>query len=232
VGSGVNRKRENNRLFHGLIVISLVIHFFVFLHISGIYQSEAWSRIELALKDVYEPPTRDIPRPRDRSEPPKPQEEIQKLQFAKRVVPSIKPVKMDPVERDLPNSLVESVSMPEIPETPGMSLSDFDPATLASLSDYSTRNDYLGMVRLRIERHKKYPRLAKVRQIEGRTKVRFVIDPHGRVTDVAVVKGSRHQTLDEAALEAIKMASPFPRPPRHLFEGPISLEITIVFELT
>jgi protein TonB len=88
------------------------------------------------------------------------------------------------------------------------------------------------MVRLRIERHKRYPRLAKIRQIEGRAKVRFVIDPHGKVQDVMIVKGSRHQRLDEAALNAIRMASPFPRPPRHLFSGPISLEITIVFELT
>jgi protein TonB len=141
-------------------------------------------------------------------------------------------MKMDPTDRNLPDSLVESVSMPEIPETPGMSLSDFDPANLASLSDYSNRNDYLGMIRLRIERYKKYPRLAKVRQIEGRTKVRFIIDPHGKVQDVMIVKGSRHQTLNDAALNAIRMASPFPRPPRHLFNGPISLEITIVFELT
>ena len=219
-------------MFHGLIVISLIIHLFVFMHITGIYQSKAWSRIELALKDVYEPPTRNIPRPRARLKPPVPQKEIHKLQFTKRVVPSIKPMKMDPMERDLPDSLVESVSMPEIPETPGMSLKDFDPATLASFSDYSNWNDYLGMVRLRIERQKRYPRLANVRQIEGRAKVRFVIDPHGKVQDVMIVKGTRHQTLDEAALNAIRMASPFPRPPRHLFNGPISLEITIVFELT
>jgi len=129
-------------------------------------------------------------------------------------------MKMDSLEKNLPDSLMESISMPDIPDNS------------IDTGDYVTSNDYFEIVRLRIESHKRYPGAAKTRQIEGRVTVRFVIEPDGRVSSSKVVESSRHRVLDQAALSAIKDASPFPRPPMNLFKGPIPLEITIMFELT
>ncbi len=104
-------------------------------------------------------------------------------------------------------------------------------ASVGSSCAYGSSADYLGMVRMMIENHKLYPHTARQRQIQGRAVVRFVVSADGSVTDVALVETSRHGILDNAALAAVKDAGPFPRPPMHLFNGPIPLEICVVFEL-
>jgi len=206
-------KRKPNWLLCGLVSISLGIHLVIFMHITGIYHSETLTYIELALKDFSKPPSRNIPRPRFRPKTPKQLKNIKKLNVRKRVIPSLKPMKLDTVKKNLPDSLVENISMPDIP-------------------DNSTDNDYFEIVRLKIESHKRYPGAAKTRQIEGRVTVRFVIEPDGRISSSKVVESSQHRALDQAALSAVKEAAPFPRPPKNLFNGPIPLEITIMFELT
>ncbi|MDY7037090.1 MAG: energy transducer TonB, partial [Thermodesulfobacteriota bacterium] len=148
-------------------------------------------------------------------------------------IPSLRPVKIEPAEKKLPNSLVERIGIPDIPVTPGLNIAEWVPAALEETSgDYATSGAYLEMLRLRIERHKKYPDAARVRHIEGRVTIRFVITPEGDVRAAGVAKTSRHGVLDRAALKAVKDAAPFPKPPSHLFKGLIPLEITILFELT
>ena len=213
-------KKKPNWLLCGLVSISLGIHLVIFMHIAGIYHSEALTYIELTLKDFSKPPSRNIPRPRLLSKTPRVPKDIKMLNVRERVIPSLKEMKMDPLEKNLPDSLVESVSVPIIPDNPG------------DMSDCVTSNDYFEMVRLRIESYKRYPNAARSRQIEGRTTVRFVIEPDGRISSSKVVESARHRALDQAALRAVKDASPFPRPPKNLFKRPIPLEITIMFELT
>jgi len=120
--------------------------------------------------------------------------------------------------------------MPDIQDVPGPDISDWIPDQ--SACDYTTTDSYLEMVRLRIEKYKRYPKSAKVRQIEGSVTVRFIIRPEGDIRSAEVVKTSGNRVLDGAALTAVKEAAPFPKAPAHLFKGDIPLELTIVFELT
>jgi len=209
----------------GLIGVSLAIHIVIFLHISGLYNSKALSYIELTMQNISRPSARAIPRPRQRSRPPKPRD-VKKLKV-------FQCQKMEPAEKNLPDSLVESISMPDIP-TSGLKIADWSPGTLVTYGDYMTAQSYLEMVRLKIERHKKYPDIARIKNIEGSVVVRFVITPEGGVgvCELEVAKGSRNNALDLAALRAVQDAAPFPKPPRRLFKGAIPLELTIVFELT
>jgi len=220
-------KTKSNRLFRCLVGISLVIHFFVFMHVSGIYRSNALSYIELTMQNISGPSSRSIPRPRPRPKELKP-EDVKRLKVTRRS-PSFKPIKVEPVEKNLPNSLMEGIGMPDIPDTPGFNVADWNPGELIDSGDAEA--NYLEMVRLKIERHKKYPETAKVRQIEGFVTVRFVINPQGDVLNIEIIKSSRQKSLDKAALKAIHAASPFPVPPQHLFKGEIPLELTIAFEL-
>ncbi|MBA3017127.1 MAG: energy transducer TonB [Proteobacteria bacterium] len=213
-------KTKPNWLLRGLVSISLGIHLMIFMHIAGVYHSEALTYIELTLKDFSKPPSRNIPRPRLLPKTPRRPKDIKRLTVRERIIPSLKDMKMDPLEKNLPDSLVESISMPDIPDN------------LTDTGDYVTSNDYFEIVRLRIESRKRYPSAAKTKQIEGRVTVRFVIETDGRISSSKVVESSRHRALDQAALSAVKDASPFPRPPKNLFKGPILLEITIMFELT
>jgi protein TonB len=189
--------------------------------------------IELTLKDVSKPPTRSIPRPRHRPKPPDRVQEVKRLKVTQRPIPQLKPISIEPAERDLPDSLVERISMPDIPNYPGFNITEwFPPEELVAESDYATPNSYMEMVRLRIEKHKRYPSLARVKHIEGRVTIRFMITPQGDVKNVEISKSSRNKILDGAALKAVKDAAPFPKPPGHIYQGELSLEVNIVFELT
>ena len=222
-------KRKPNKLLRNLTAVSLGIHLIVFIHISGIYQSSALSYIELTMHNIAKPFTRDIPRPRHRPKTPD-RPKIQQLKITARALPRLKPIKVDPVEKTLPDSLMENLGMPDTSVTAGLNIADWHPGN--DMEKYDTSGSYLEMVRFKIERHKKYPQIARMKNIEGRVTVRFVITPEGGVQEVVVAQRSGNKSLDQAALNAVKEAAPFPRPPRHLFEGEIPLELTIVFELT
>ncbi|MDY6952377.1 MAG: energy transducer TonB, partial [Thermodesulfobacteriota bacterium] len=95
-----------------------------------------------------------------------------------------------------------------------------------------TSHSYFDMVRFQVERHKQYPDTARLRQIEGQVVIRFVITPKGEVQALRLARASGCCDLDDAALRAVQDAAPFPKPPRRLFGSEVSLELTMVFELT
>jgi protein TonB len=230
--AGSRKGARPNWLLRALVLFSLAVHVLVFLHIAGIYRSETLIAIELTLKERDRPALRDIPRPRHRPKhPPKPQE-VEPVTAQRRLPPHIEPVKMDPVDPMAPESPVETLSVPETPEISAPPLAAWTGGPPGGQGDFGTARDYFDMVRLRIESNKEYPPAARARQVEGRVTVRFTIAPDGSVRTAEVVKSSKKGVLDEAALNAVRASSPFPRLPRHLFSGELPLEITILFELT
>jgi protein TonB len=70
-----------------------------------------------------------------------------------------------------------------------------------------------GSIRSFIQQGVAYPALARKMGWEGRVVVSFRILPDGSVRDIRVVEGSGHAILDRNAVEAVRSASPFPRPP-------------------
>jgi protein TonB len=133
---------------------------------------------------------------------------------------------------------IEAAALPQVPEAvisgtgaggTGAGVGEADPF---SFDHYNTSDSYLQMVRLRIERHKHYPQHARAAFREGRVVISFTITTDGGIRSLEVRKSSNTKVLDEAALQAVRSAVPFPSPPRHLFKGEIPLELTIVFELT
>ena len=218
-----NGKKQPNWVLRGMVLISLGIHAVIFMHIAGLYHSNALNVINLTVQDE-EPQARSIPRPRVRHKTPQ-VSEVNKIQVPKPHVPQMK---MDPVEAESPDTVTEPIAMPD---TSGLSggVADWEPA---GTPDYLSQGDYFDMLRLKIESKKKYPPAAQKRQIEGRVVVGFTLNPDGGVASAEIVQSSRHTALDQAALKAVKAASPFPRPPSNLFEGPLQMKIAIVFELT
>ncbi|MBP6095593.1 MAG: TonB family protein [Methyloversatilis sp.] len=55
-----------------------------------------------------------------------------------------------------------------------------------------------------LNRHVFYPPEAVERGLKGEVKVRLQLDPTGRVIDTAVLSGSGHAVLDQAALDAAR----------------------------
>jgi len=157
-----------------------------------------------------------------------------KLNVVQKPVPVLKPLDLAPLDANLPDTLAEGLAAPEIPRLSAADAAAWVPGAQVdqAAGGFSTAGSYLDMVRLRIESRKRYPEAAKVRSIEGRVTIRFILAPDGSVRDLAVAKASPSKTLDMAALQAVRSAAPFPRPPLDLFKGDLPLELTIVFELT
>lgn len=225
-------KRKPNRLLQGLIFISLAVHFVLFLHISGIYRSKTLTYIELTMQDMSESLTRTIPRPVSRSKTPDQPREVKRVEVKQRMQP-VKPVKIDPIQGDFSEGLMEGISVPEIDS--GMAgvedtyrISDF----VGNDVEFGTSQDYLEMVILKIESVKEYPEQAKVMKKEGSVTVGFVVTLQGMVKDVRIIKSCRHDILNNAALKAVNDASPFPKPPLRFFNKEIPLQLNIIFETT
>ncbi len=91
-------------------------------------------------------------------------------------------------------------------------------------SGLSGKNSLLAQILERIERAKRYPLPARENGTEGRSLVRFQIDPSGQPAEIALKVSSNSPLLDKEALAVIHRAAPYPR-----YEDP--LEIWIRFEL-
>lgn len=221
-------KRPRFTLFYGVLLLSVAIHLVVVFHLSGTFHFGAPTYIEIGLKGASKPSGREIPRPRARHAPPR-VAVAQDTKIQKMVPP---PIAMDPVDAQRPETLMEGIGVPQLPEV--SSLTKFSSADwgLSKPSDFFTKKDYFDMLRMKIETCKRYPGAARARHIEGRVKVSFVITDEGHLLSAAIVTPSRNRSLDRAALRAIQNAAPFAPPPANLFKPPLSMEITIVFELT
>lgn len=228
------RKRPANKLFQGLILISVGIHAALFYHLAGVYNTRALDVIELTVQDASKPAVRDIPRPRPKPVRQPESTEIKRPRIQARPVPRLRPVGPEPMEADQLDSLVEQISVPEIPDMAGIPEAEWTPAPEAAEAgaDFGSVRDYLDLIRLRIEQNKQYPDRAKARSQEGQATVRFIISREGRPINVRIHKSSGSRVLDQAAVRAIQDAAPLPAPPGSHFSGEVPVELTIVFELT
>lgn len=92
-------------------------------------------------------------------------------------------------------------------------------------------NGFATLIRERIASAKTYPSTARQAGHEGKVLVAFVLDKDGHVVDLSVQRTSSHARLDDAALEAVKKASPFPPIPEKLRRDSMSFKLPISFNL-
>lgn len=91
--------------------------------------------------------------------------------------------------------------------------------------------DYISLLRAWLDRHKEYPRPARVRREEGTAYLYFVIDREGKVLDFSLRRSSGHGSLDRATVEMIKRASPLPEIPDSMAVVRLELVIPVQFQL-
>lgn len=74
-------------------------------------------------------------------------------------------------------------------------------------------SNYKGKVEARLKRRLKYPRSAERAGITGTAYVKFTVSPSGAVSNVAIAKSTGVPILDEAAIQTVYKAAPFPKMP-------------------
>lgn len=73
--------------------------------------------------------------------------------------------------------------------------------------------EHFAYIREIIHRQVTYPGRALREGWSGKVRVSFVIQEDGSVSDIRILGSSGYEVLDQSALEAIRRAAPFPRPP-------------------
>lgn len=73
--------------------------------------------------------------------------------------------------------------------------------------------EHFAFIRDRVVKSLSYPLAARKRGWEGKVLLSFSISGDGSVGTVRVVQSSGREILDQGAVEAVRKASPFPRPP-------------------
>jgi periplasmic protein TonB len=94
-----------------------------------------------------------------------------------------------------------------------------------------SKDGYYAELAAWLERHKRYPLRARQLRQEGVARVRFVIDRNGRVISHRIEKSSGHATLDEAASELLRRASPMPAIPPSIEQARLEIVIPIAYQL-
>lgn len=92
-------------------------------------------------------------------------------------------------------------------------------------------DDYARRVVAWLSRHKRFPQDLARRIDGGLVVVRFTLDSAGRARECDVVGSSGSAALDELAVEQVRSASPFPRPPRAL-DAPRAFEVPMRYRAT
>ena len=203
---------------------SFLVHLVLFFYIAAIYRSQDVSVIELSMIRTENPTGRAIPRPKNFRTPPK-VAQANPVMISK---PMALPTEIDPRDTQAVNLPPDTAVAPRI----GGIVSGISNDLTGTSTAFFNKADYVDNLRFKIERHKKYPDDARKRNIEGRVVVQFIITGDGQLSSLKIVKQSRHEALNQAALNAVSEAAPFSPPPSALFTTPLSLKLTIVFEIT
>ncbi|MGL4388469.1 MAG: energy transducer TonB [Brevinema sp.] len=79
-----------------------------------------------------------------------------------------------------------------------------------SRGDTALESIYLKNVIKHLSKYKHYPESERRREREGSATVTFQIHPDGSVSDISIRRSSAYKLLDEAALQTVQNAVPFP----------------------
>ena len=94
---------------------------------------------------------------------------------------------------------------------------------------HGVRASYATQLRRWIERHKRYPRSAKMRGVQGQGVVRIVINRSGRVLKSTLVKSAGDRYLDDEIRSLPMRASPAPKPPKQFSGARHTLTLPVRF---
>ncbi|MGV8916795.1 MAG: TonB family protein [Pseudomonas sp.] len=148
-------------------------------------------------------------KPKVKPQPPKPEKKPEP--------PKEKPVESKPVDT------------PPTPAPPAKSSAPPQPLAPPVVSN-ALPNWQSDLIR-HLAKYKRYPEDARRRGITGTVRLRFVVDPDGKVLSFSLAGNSGNAALDRATLEMIQRAQPLPKPPAEILTNG-TIEILAPFDYT
>jgi protein TonB len=92
-------------------------------------------------------------------------------------------------------------------------------------------DSYLAKLVRHLSAYRDYPRRARRLGLEGTPIVVFEFDRAGRLLNYHLLQGSSHRILDDAALNMLKQASPFPPVPDDMTSETFRFQLPVAFQL-
>jgi len=222
------------------IILSLIIHaiFVIKLEISNvnlspkpvvdiIFNTEIVKQVAPKIIPIIKPVIQPKPKPIVKPKPkpivkPKP-----------KPVPIVEPV-AEPIVEPVAEPIVEPVAEPivepvaeqvEVNEAPQLS------SQIPSSPNPQIVSNYSNLLRAHIAKHKKYPRIAQRRKMQGEVVIEIQIRGDGSLISKIIQKSSGHKVLDKEGMSMMEKSKPFPVPPQALKDSVTTVVVPIAFNL-
>jgi len=139
--------------------------------------------------------------------------------------PIIEPIPepiVEPIIEPVVEPISESVEINEIPQTIEQAATSPNPQVI---------NNYSSLLRAHIAKHKKYPRIAQRRKMQGEVIIEIQIGGDGSLISKSIQKSSGHNVLDKEGMNMMEKSKPFPVPPDTLKDSVTNVVVPIAFNL-
>lgn len=215
-------------LFPAILLLSVFLHILpLWLYRDTFTAGEKY--IELSLDQRYEQPVLDI------QEPLFEKKDDELTEIEPTPVTSTRPELQSPapipdISSDLPLPDLRELSPKKIiPYEPQQRLPE--KRLVGKKVDAGAQQRYFSDLRLKINRYKKYPVQAKRRGLEDDITVRFTLHKDGTVSAIAASSRKKLVVLEQAAIDAVRRASPFHPFPEAFQERTMEIRIIVHYRL-
>ncbi|MDE0207724.1 MAG: TonB family protein [Candidatus Tectomicrobia bacterium] len=124
-----------------------------------------------------------------------------------------------------------AASQPRQPTSPAALQALVEQEQLLAAQEEDAVRAYLGLVFEKLERHKRYPRVAERRGLDGRVVLRFTVRWDGEVLNPEVVEVAGHESFRKAALQALSRVGLLPNFPDEIRRRELPVEVPITYRL-
>ena len=166
-------------------------------------------------------------------------------QVVPKVIPQQKPEPIKPKITEKPKTIPEEVEkvvpkpIPEEEPIPEKVLSEsVETNEVTQISEQvptspspQVVNNYSNLLRAHIAKHKKYPRIAQRRKMQGEVVIAIQIGGDGSLISKNIQKSSGHNVLDKEGMNMMEKSKPFPVPPDTLKNSVTNVVVPIAFNL-
>lgn len=239
----VNHPASHHSTLAWAIVCSVLLHALLAMVIPNIKFDEIKVPEALTVDFVK------LPEPPPAPEPAPPQPEVVKPRIEPKTKPEPKPIikpepapltqKNEPVAEPPPQQPAEVIAIAPKPNTapPAQSVPTPipvkpEPPPAPSQADVEdARGKYGNSLWGAISKHKKYPKIAAMRNWQGEAIVELELDGSGKLKSKKITQSSGYEVLDKQALEMVDKALPFPAPPEALRGTNFTITVPVPFKL-
>ena len=170
-------------------------------------------------------------------------------QVAPKVIPIVKPkpiikpkpipkpkpiIKPKPIPKPIPQPMVEPISEPIVePITESVEVTESAQINeqIPTSPNPQVVSNYSNFLRAHIAKHKKYPRIAQRRKMQGEVVIEIQIKGDGSLISKNIQKSSGHKVLDKEGMNMMEKSKPFPVPPEAMKDSVTTVLVPIAFNL-